>query len=109
LPDKELNIYWAGARWAITPVLTAAGAYYNIEQNSYIRAGARCTNPGSGTATQLQCAGSLNWWSATLDYQWTKRVDFYVGGGFTEESGGFTNGYTHTSTYNATFGTRFRF
>lgn len=107
--DKRLNIYWVGARWNIMPKLTAAGAWYYFDQNSYVRAGAACTNPGSGTATQAQCKGNMNWFSATLDYQMTKRLDVYTGISHNTETGGLTNGYTHTSTTGVTSGVRFHF
>ncbi|MDR3440986.1 porin [Telmatospirillum sp.] len=107
--DKRVNVFWAGARWDITPKLTAAGAWYYFDQNSYVRAGAACTNPGSGTATQSQCKGDMNWLSATLDYQVTKRLDVYTGVSHNIETGGLTNGYTHTSTTGVTTGARFRF
>ncbi|MCP3387719.1 porin [Bradyrhizobium sp. CCGB12] len=106
---KVLDVYFIGARWQITPKLVAAAAWYGVDQNSYVRSGAACSNPGSGTATQVQCAGTINWISATVDYQLTRRLDFYGGLSRTQVNGGFSNGYAYTSNYNATVGARFRF
>jgi predicted porin len=106
---KVFDVYWVGARWQITPKWVAAAAWYSVDQNSYVRAGATCTNPGSGTATLAQCAGTLNWLSGTIDYQMTKRLDLYGGLSHTRVSGGFSNGYTYTSNYNLTVGARYRF
>ncbi|MBR0724988.1 porin [Bradyrhizobium manausense] len=106
---RELDVYWLGARWQITPKWVVAGAWYTVDQNSYVRAGAACTNPGAGTATLAQCAGKLNWLSGTIDYQMTQRLDWYAGLSHTWVNGGFSNGYTHTSNFNATVGARYRF
>lgn len=107
--DKRVDLFWTGARWNITPKLTAAGAWYYYVQNSYVRAGAACTNPGSGTATQAQCKGNANWYSASLDYQLTKRLDLYTGISFNGATGGITNGDAHSSTTAVATGARFRF
>lgn len=107
--DKTLHVSWFGAQWGITRKLSAAGGWYHFIQNSYVKSGAACTNPGSGTSTQSQCWGEMDWLSATLDYQLAKRLDVYGGYSYTHESGGVTNGYTYTSTNNVTTGFRFRF
>jgi hypothetical protein len=81
---------------------------YNFNTNNHVRAGAPCTNAGSGTATQLQCAGTMNWVSATLDYQLTRRLDIYLAISHTQSTGGLKNGFTHTETFNVVSGLRFR-
>lgn len=64
----------------------------------------------SGSLTiQSNCAGSLDWISALIDYQWTKRLDLYAGISFTEVHDGLSSGFTYTSTINPTLGSRFRF
>ncbi len=43
--DKELNVYWTGARYAVTPQFTAAIAYYGEKQFAYaVGADAGCSN-----------------------------------------------------------------
>jgi predicted porin len=106
--DKLLGVYWLGGKYLITPQLTLAGAWYHFHQNTFVRDGVVC-NGKSGTAASPGCAGSADWVSVALDYQWTKRLDVYAGFSYTQESGGLTNGHTNTSTWNPVVGARFRF
>ena len=55
--DKQLNVYWAGARYSVTPQFTAAIAYYGEKQFAYAT-GAECgLLDGGGRLVQrkLQC------------------------------------------------------
>jgi predicted porin len=116
LTDRQLDVFWMGAKWAITPKLVASGAWYHVDQNNYTTAGVGGSKPTGCTNATLgankigsNCAGSLNWLSASLDYQWTKRVDVYVGLSYTEVSQGLASGFTYNNTWNPTLGARFRF
>jgi predicted porin len=111
--DRQNDVYWLGGKWAITPKLTAAGAWYNVDQNTFVAhsttANTFCTKPGQGTASQANCAGSVDWASFSLDYQWTKRLDVYAGVSYTQARDGLASGFTNTNTWNPTVGARFRF
>jgi len=113
--QKHLDVTWIAGQYYFTPKLKAIGAWYHLKQNAFqttalgANAPTRCTNPGQGVSSQSNCAGSLNWVSAMLDYQWTKRLDVYGGVSFTQAQDGLASGFAHTSTLNTTLGARFRF
>jgi len=103
--DKELNVYWLGARYAVTPHLTAAVAYYGEKQFAFASgADAGCSNTISGA-----CSGNFNAVSVSLDYHFTKRFDTYAGAMWSNVSHGLANGYLNTTMIDPTIGARFSF
>jgi predicted porin len=103
--DKELNVYWTGARYAVTPQFTAAIAYYGEKQFAYATgADAGCSSVVSGA-----CSGNLHVLSVSLDYHFTKRFDTYAGAMWSNVSHGLANGYINTTTIDPTIGGRFSF
>ena len=103
--DKELNVYWTGARYAVTPQFTAAIAYYGEKQFAYATgADAGCSSVVSGS-----CSGNLHVLSVSLDYHFTKRFDTYAGAMWSNVSHGLANGYINTSMIDPTIGGRFSF
>lgn len=114
LTDKDLDLFWLGTKWAITPKLTAAGVWYHEDQNTFVTNSGISTKPSScngksGTAASGNCAGSFDWAAVSLDYQWTKRLDVYAGVSYSQAEDGLASGFTNTSTWNPAFGARFRF
>lgn len=103
--DKILQVYWTGARYAITPQLTTAIAYYGEKQNSYATgATAGCSSVISGA-----CSGNFHALSAMVDFHFTKRFDSYAGAMWSNVSHGLANGYLNTSTIDPTMGLRYSF
>jgi predicted porin len=103
--DKELNVYWVGTRYAVTPELTAAVAYYGEKQFAYATgANAGCSGVVSGA-----CSGNFNALSVSLDYHFTKRFDTYAGAMWSEVAHGLANGYLNTTMIDPTIGARFSF
>jgi len=103
--DKILQVYWAGARYAVTPQFTAAVAYYGEKQNAYATgADANCSSVVSG-----KCSGNFNALSVSLDYHFTKRFDSYAGAMWSNVSHGLANGYINTTMIDPTIGVRFSF
>jgi predicted porin len=103
--DKELNVYWTGARYAVTPQFTAAIAYYGEKQFAYaVGADAGCSSVVSGS-----CSGNFHALSVTLDYHFTKRFDTYAGAMWSNVSQGLANGYLNTTMIDPTIGARFSF
>ena len=103
--DKILQVYWAGARYSVTPQLTAALAYYGEKQNAYATgANTNCSSVVSGA-----CSGHFNAMSVSLDYHLTKRFDSYAGAMWSNVSHGLANGYLHTTMIDPTIGLRFSF
>jgi predicted porin len=121
--DKQLDVFWIGGNYKVSRKLTLVSAWYHADQNAYVTASlpnakgvisaTPCTTTGQGPAAvggiQSNCAGSLDWLSGLIDYQWTKRLDVYAGISFTEVHDGLSSGFTYTSTISPTVGSRFRF
>jgi predicted porin len=103
--DKILQVYWAGARYAVNEHLTAAVAYYGEKQNAY----ATGADAGCSSVVSSKCSGHLNVASISLDYHFTKRFDSYVGAMWSNVSHGLANGYIETTMIDPTLGLRYSF
>jgi predicted porin len=103
--DKQLNVYWLGARYSVTPQFTAAIAYYGERQFAY----ASGANAGCSTTINGACGGNFNALSVSLDYHFTKRFDTYAGAMWSNVSHGLANGYLNTTMIDPTIGARFSF
>jgi predicted porin len=103
--DKILQVYWTGARWAVTDQFTVALAYYGEKQNAY----ATGSDAGCSTVVSSKCSGHLNVASISLDYHLTKRFDAYAGAMWSNVSHGLANGYIYTTNIDPTIGARFSF
>ena len=103
--DKQLNVYWAGARYAVTPEFTAAIAYYGEKQFAY----ATGKDAGCSSVVSGSCSGNFNAVSVSLDYHFTKRFDTYAGAMWSNVSHGLANGYLNTTMVDPTIGARFSF
>jgi predicted porin len=103
--DKQLNVYWVGARYAVTPQFTAAIAYYGEKQFAY----ASGKDAGCSSVVSGACSGNFNAVSVSLDYHFTKRFDTYAGAMWSNVSHGLANGYLNTTNIDPTIGARFSF
>jgi predicted porin len=103
--DRVLQVYWAGARYALTDQLNVAIAYYGEKQESY----ATGKNLGCSSTVSGQCSGNLNVASVSFDYHFTKRFDSYAGVMWSNVSHGLANGYLNTTLLDPTIGVRFSF
>jgi predicted porin len=117
---KNLNfqVFWLGARYSILSNLDVAGAYYHYNQANYdTNPGANCvantTIPGPGYSPHGtkagDCAGTLNAYSALIDWKPMKRLDVYAGLMYSEVGGGLASGYLNTSNVDPTVGLRLQF
>ncbi len=100
--NKLLQIYWGGARYAVTRKLSVDAAYYREHQNSY--SGNGCANTSLGT-----CRGDLNAYSLLLDYRLSPRFDVYAGAMLSTVSSGLASGFLYNATIDPTIGARFAF
>jgi len=103
--DKILQVYWAGAKYAVTEQFYAVIAYYGYKQNAY----ATGANINCSTAISAACSGHLDAISIMGDYHFTKRLDSYGGVMWSNVSHGLANGYRNTTNLNPTIGLRFSF
>ena len=104
--DKILQVYWAGARYAVLSRLDLTVAYYSVHQNSY----GTGTAAGCSTKVAATCSGVLEAYSFDADYTFNKHFDAYVGAMYSAVHDGFANGYLlQTNNINPTIGVRFKF
>lgn len=103
--NKVLNVYWTGAKYALTPKLDLTGAYYLYEQNSF----ATGANRGCHSAVSSGCSGAFNAESFATVYKWSNHTDFYGGVMRSAVDDGLANGYLATSNINTMVGVRVTF
>jgi predicted porin len=103
--DKVLEIFWAGAKWSITPTIDLTAAIYGYHQNAYgTGAEAGCSTNAHGV-----CSGRLNAFSLAGDWHFTKRFDAYAGFMWSGVYDGLSSGYLSTNMIDPTIGIRFSF
>jgi predicted porin len=103
LGDKVLQVFWTGAKYAITKALDVVGAYYHQWQNDYTASS--CANP----TAHSQCNGTFDAASGVLDWRFAPKWDTYIGMMFQQVNGGLSNGYLAPNNLATTGGVRFRF
>ena len=103
--QKTLQVFWAGVKFAATPQLDLAAAYYGYKQNSF----ATGVNTGCSDARNSGCSGTESSVSLVADYKFAKRFDGYFGTFWTGVQDGLANGVLNKSTLTTTTGIRFRF
>jgi predicted porin len=102
--DKLFNVFWTGAKYAVTDNLDLIGAYYHYDQPTF-GAPANC----AATPTPATCHGTFDAVSFVVDWQFAKKFDAYAGIMFSQVNGGLANGYLNRNTIDPTVGLRFRF
>jgi predicted porin len=101
--DKILQVFWTGAKYAVTDKLDVIGAYYHYDQNNF-GAGAPCN-----TAAKATCSGTFDAVSFAVDWRFAAKFDAYAGLMFSQVNNGLANGYLNRNTIDPTVGVRFRF
>jgi predicted porin len=104
--DKNLQVFWAGAKYTVLSKLDLTAAYYGYKQNSY----GIGKNAGCATNVAWTCSGTEAAVTFSADYRFTKRFDVYGGVMYTNVAGGLASGFDFsTNTVDPTIGFRFRF
>ncbi|MBN8888036.1 MAG: porin [Rudaea sp.] len=93
--DKVLQVSWVGGKYNFNKELSLGVGYYHYDQNDYhttVSSGqvvrAPCSDASAGS-----CSGSLDAFSAVLDYRFNKYFDVYGGAMYSKVSDGLANGY----------------
>jgi predicted porin len=69
------------------------GAYYHVNQNSYVADNAACV---AGGASKSNCAGSYDQVSFLADYILSKHLDLYTGITYAKVQNGLASGFPGT-------------
>jgi predicted porin len=99
---KELQVFWAGAKYAVRSDIDLIGAFYHEQQNSF--GVISCSDASLST-----CSGQLDAVSFVVDYRFAKRWDAYAGAMYSQVRNGMANGFLNRSTIDPTVGLRFQF
>lgn len=101
--DKILQVFWVGARYALTDDWTLMSGYYQYLQNSF-GTGAACSDSSKST-----CSGTYRAVSLAADWQFAAKFDAYAGFMWQTVGAGLANGFLHRHTIDPAVGFRFRF
>jgi predicted porin len=99
---KDLQVFWAGAKYAVRSDIDLIAAYYHEQQNSF--GTVSCSDASLAT-----CSGQLNAASLLVDYRFAKRFDAYAGAMYSQVANGLASGFLNRSTIDPTVGLRFQF
>ena len=91
--DKVYDTYWIGGKYAFSWGLSLTGAYYHLNQNSFVADSAPCV---AGGASKTDCAGAYDQVSFLVDYDVTKHLDVYTGITYARVTNGLASGYPGT-------------
>jgi predicted porin len=108
LGDKNFQVMWAGAKYAVTDNLDVIGGYYHYIQDSYFGTVTAGAAPCSSSA-HPQCAGTFDALSAAIDWRFAPKWDVYAGLMFSQVNGGLAFGFFQRNNIDPTVGLRFRF
>jgi len=89
--EKQLDLYFAGVTYDVTPQFGATIAFYDVKQNDY--SNGACTT-GVNVST---CSGSNKFYSILGDYKFSKRTHLYAGYMYNQVTGGFSSGFLNDS------------
>jgi predicted porin len=113
---KILQTAWAGAKYELPSGWSFTGAYYYLDQNSWLTGPANAvkscaTNakPAVGIAIPSNCSGNFNMGSFLVDYAFNKHFDVYAGMNYSTVDGGLSSGFLQTDSTLFMTGARLRF
>jgi predicted porin len=98
--NRVLQFFWTGAKYEFVWGLNLVGAYYHVNQNSFVADNAACV---AGGASKANCAGSYDQVSFLADYFLTKHVDLYAGITYAKVQNGLASGFPGTPGAKASF------
>jgi predicted porin len=112
--SRVFQVFWAGAKYSITPSLEVTVAYYGYHQNAF---STEARFAGCSTQLSSACSGTEDTASLMFDYRLSRRFDVYAGTFWSEVQDGLANGFLLTSnnltstaaTLTTTVGVRFTF
>ena len=119
--NRIANVFFFGGKYAVTPQIDVAAAYYYLEQNNFNSSATPCAYANStivepngrslvvSRVNNSSCAGSQDAISFMIDYRPVKRVDLYAGLMISNIYAGLANGYQATQNIAPTAGLRIKF
>jgi predicted porin len=99
---RDLQVFWAGAKYSVRSDLDLMAAFYEERQNSF--GVVACSNSSLAT-----CSGQLYAASMVADYKFNKHFDAYIGAMYSQVDSGLANGFLHRDAIDPTAGARYQF
>ena len=99
--EKDLDVFWLGAGYDVTPAFNVALSYYHIAQNDFAN--------GTEAANPADASGTSSYTSLLLDYRFTPAFDVYLGYMANNLGGGMAVGYLVPSNTVTGLGARYSF
>jgi predicted porin len=84
--DKIHQVFWAGAKYAVTDKLDVIGGYHHYLQNSF--GAVECSTAASST-----CSGTMDAVPFAVDWKCAAKFDAYAGLMYSQVNNGLANGY----------------
>jgi predicted porin len=100
--DRIEQVFWTGAKYAVTDKVDVMAGYYHYLQNSF--GVVSCS-----TAAASTCSGTFDAVSLAIDWKFAAKFDCYAGFMYSQVNDGLANGYLHRSAIDPTGGVRFQF
>jgi predicted porin len=97
--QKNVNVFWIGAGYDVTPRFNVAYGYYQLAQQNF----------QNGGSTAGDASGKSKFDSILLDYKFTKSFDTYAGYMVNVVSGGLAAGYVYPNNSIIGVGARYFF
>jgi predicted porin len=121
--NRNQDVFWVGAKYAVTPTFDVIGSYYGVRQHFFTQGAGNgagvffnAPNPASlnlgslaaqqaacaaNGASESNCAGAVDMVSVVIDWRFARHVDLYAGVAYSQKTGGLANGFV-LSTQNGT-------
>jgi predicted porin len=100
--DRIEQVFWTGAKYAVSDKLDVMGGYYHYLQNSF--GAVYCSDASKST-----CSGTFDAYSVAVDWKFAAKFDAYAGVMYTQVNNGLANGFLHRGAVAPTGGVRFQF
>jgi predicted porin len=114
--SRVLQTAWAGVKYELPWGLSFTGAYYYLNQNSFLAGtttapgGVLCTRTSAAfNAASSNCAGNFNMGSFLVDYAFNKNFDVYAGVNYSIVDGGLASGFLEDNSFLFMTGIRIKF
>jgi predicted porin len=112
IDNKNLNIFWVGVKYAVTPTFDIMGSYYgqrfgfftsgtapgatafaNVPGGPTTGTAAQQANCAINSAFSTNCAGGQDMISVAFDWRFARHVDLYAGVAWNQKFGGAASGF----------------
>jgi predicted porin len=100
--DRIDQVFWTGAKYAVTDKVDVMGGYYHYLQNSF--GVVSCS-----TAAASTCSGTFDAVSLAVDWKFAAKFDAYAGFMYSQVNNGLASGFLHSGAIDPTAGVRFQF